>query len=1290
MVTPGRLHGRRALDILVGLDSHSEVDLVGIDFARTYGLQEAEVTTPLLRGVGGHLAETFGAFKVPLELIDSRGRKRKCERVCLAVKQGAGDNPVLLGMPALSELGINLFPRSSSWTFELRRDHISIVSPRKFAQEAQQEAKVFAFTQVEHHNVWDPDEVLSNQTGDLPAEFAAYRDVFSPEDAEPLPPHSAADHAIDLLPGTQPPHGTIYPLSPRELEVLREYLDDALQKGWIQPSKSPAGAPILFVPKSDGSLRLCVDYRALNRITVKNRYPLPLIGEIINRVEGAKFFTKIDIKDAYHRLRIKQGDEWKTAFRTRYGHYEYLVLPFGLTNAPATFQSYVHQALEGLLDQCCIAYIDDILIYSETRDEHVSHVEEVLRRLRQFKLFANPKKCTFFSTSVGFLGFVISTEGVSMDPKRVRTIQEWPTPKTFHDIQVLLGFCNYYRRFIQGYSHLTAPLTAHLQGMQNGRKPGNVPWGDAENKAFQSLQAAFLGAPLLRHFQSGLPTRVETDASNFAMAGILSQQHQDGLWHPVAFWSRKFNKAEANYSTTDKELFAIVSSFEEWRQYLDGVSGIVVLTDHANLQGLSQQTKLLGRQARWLMRLAPYEFEIKHRPGTSNPADGPSRRPDYASGFEFEDLLPELKRKVGVMQATMAWDLHGDSANSMPAQEVPAAEGPFAARARTTKRQRVLIRGQTRPAALVASAMLPASVVPAQLATASEGLKRQRVLIRGQARPAALVASAMLPVSVLPAQVSPATEGPLAARVRRSKRQWGEMTEQVLPAAVATAVARTSPGASGVSEDLRSLIKRVQEIDPESQAAVAAIGDEAINDDWSVDSEGLLRKHQLVFVPSEATLRRAILSAYHDEPVAGHFGKGRTLHALQRKFWWKGMAEDVADYVASCSVCQRSKSRRHPPYGELQSLPVPNNPWQEVSMDFIVGLPPIFNGREEVDSILVVVDRMTKMVRFLPTVSTITAVQLEELLHSEVWLRFGPPQGIVTDRGSVFTSQYWEEVCFLMQTKRRLSTAFHPQTDGQTERNNQTLEQYLRCFIDVNQRSWPTLLQFAEFAANNAVNASTTYAPHELLMGYVPDFNLIAEDGARTEGVPAAENRLRKIDALRKDAQQRMLSAQQSQKHYHDKHHKPIEFARGDLVLLSTKNLQLKVPNKKLAPKFIGPFRVLERVGKVAYRLALPAQYSRLHNVFSVSLLEPWLARVGDSVDPTESMPMHELNDDPNQWTVEQVIAKKKIKSQLYYLVKWLDWPTEYNSWVASDDINHPDAIKDFEKTAARKRRRRA
>jgi hypothetical protein len=259
---------------------------------------------------------------------------------------------------------------------------------------------------------------------DLPKAYQEYADVFSEEGAATLARHGVQDHAIDLEPHTMPPQLGLYNLSQRELQVLREYLDAALKKGWIRASRSPSAAPILFVPKKDGGDRLCVDYRGLNKVTIKNRYPLPLISELLDRLGHAKVFTKLDLRDAYHRLRIKEGDEWKTAFKTRYGLFEYMVMPFGLANAPATFQAYIHKALGHLVDSICIVYLDDILIYSKDEKEHEHHVKMVLQKLRDYALYAKPSKCTFHTKEVEFLGFVVNTNGVTMDENRVRSIRE--------------------------------------------------------------------------------------------------------------------------------------------------------------------------------------------------------------------------------------------------------------------------------------------------------------------------------------------------------------------------------------------------------------------------------------------------------------------------------------------------------------------------------------------------------------------------------------------------------------------------------------------------------------------------------------------------------------------------------------------------------------------------------------------------------------------------------------------------------------------------------------------------
>jgi len=315
----------------------------------------------------------------------------------------------------------------------------------------------------------------------IPPEYHEFADLFSETEAKKLPPHRPYDHQIPLEPGTTPPFGTIYSLSPTELETLRKYIEDNLNKGFIRHSQAPCGAPVLFVKKADGSLRLCVDYRGLNKILRKNRYPLPLIGELLDRISRAKYFTKMDVRDGYHRLRIATGEEWKTAFRCRYGLFEYTVMPFGLCNAPGTFQHYMNDTFREFLDKFLIVYLDDLLVYSDTLAEHKRHVRLVLERLRQAELCLKPSKCEFHVQEISFLGFVVGSQGVKMDPSKV-----------------------------------AAPISALL------RKNRTFQWTAEVQAAFESLRTSFTTAPILHHFDPSLPTVLETDASDYAVSAVVS------------------------------------------------------------------------------------------------------------------------------------------------------------------------------------------------------------------------------------------------------------------------------------------------------------------------------------------------------------------------------------------------------------------------------------------------------------------------------------------------------------------------------------------------------------------------------------------------------------------------------------------------------------------------------------------------------------------------------------------------------------------------------------------------
>jgi len=444
----------------------------------------------------------------------------------------------------------------------------------------------------------------------VPPEYRDYTDMFSKAKASELPPHRDYHLKIDLEEGTSPPLGTLYSLSPVELSTLWTFIDENLNTGFICPTTSSHAALVLFVKKKDSSLRLCVDFRGLNKITKKDCYPLPLISDLLDSPSRAKIYSKIDLQHTYHLVQIAPGDEWKTAFRMRYGSYKWLVMPFGLTNAPATFQRFVNTIFADMLDVCVVIYLNDILIYSEDMESHQQHVQEVLCCLWLHGLFAKPEKCEFHSDSVEYLGYRLSPDGLTMSPDKIQTISDWPEPQKVKDIQSFLGFANFYHRFIFNYSDIVVPLTRLTQK--------DAPWNFSEDCqcSFNVLKHAFTTVPILTHFIPDTPIIVETDASDYAVAGILSITCADGEICPVAYYSRTLTAPELNYDTHDKELLAIFEAFRNWRHYLEGsASPIDVITDHKNLQYFSTSKVLSRWQAQWPEFLSQFNLVIHFRPG---------------------------------------------------------------------------------------------------------------------------------------------------------------------------------------------------------------------------------------------------------------------------------------------------------------------------------------------------------------------------------------------------------------------------------------------------------------------------------------------------------------------------------------------------------------------------------------------------------------------------------------------------------------------------------------------------
>ncbi|KAI2664082.1 Transposon Tf2-6 polyprotein [Labeo rohita] len=509
----------------------------------------------------------------------------------------------------------------------------------------------------------------SPPSSSIPHEYHDLLEAFSTVRATELPPHRPGDCAIELMPGAIPPRGRIFPLSQPESEAMENYIKEELAKGFIRPSTSPVSAGFFFVKKKDGGLRPCIDYRSLNEVTVKYRYPLPLVPPALEQLRSAKYYTKLDLRSAYNLIRIREGDEWKTAFSTTSGHYEYRVMPFGLANSPLYFQAFVNDVFRDMLNRWVIVYIDDILIFSNSYSEHIQHVRAVLKRLIHHQLYAKEEKCQFHQEKISFLGYVISPEGVAMDETKVTAVRNWPQPKTLKQLQRFLGFSNFYRRFIRNFSTVAAPLTSMVK-----KGSARLSWSPEALHAFHDLRLRFSSAPVLKHPDSQLPFLVEVDASSTGVGAILSQRlGEPPRTFPCAFFSHKLSPAERNYDVGNRELLAIKLALEEWRHWLEGaLHPFVILTDHKNLEYIRTAKVLNHRQARWALFFTRFQFTISYRPGSQNhKADALSRvhEPDHASPPP-ETILP-----ASMLIAPVAWDLMTEISEAH-SRDPPPAECP--------------------------------------------------------------------------------------------------------------------------------------------------------------------------------------------------------------------------------------------------------------------------------------------------------------------------------------------------------------------------------------------------------------------------------------------------------------------------------------------------------------------------------------------------------------------------------------------------------------------------------------
>lgn len=1096
----------------------------------------------------------------------------------------------------------------------------------------------------------------------------------------PLPPLRAINHKIDLI-----DDDLQYPYRPARCP-------QPLMKQWIEKRNAYIGSgrweitnsrntvPMMFIPKpgkpgEELRLRTVKDLRPRNANTHKLISPLPDIDGIMRRVASKPYRSLIDLKDAYEQVRIEPGDVWKTAFNTPNGNMVSHVIQIGDCNAPATFQSLMNHIFSSYIGKFMDAYLDDIVIYSDTLEDHIKHVEKVLEILEKEKFYLSANKLDFLCKRVKILGRIVDEDGIQMDPHKVDALLNWKTPTNRELLRGFLGAASYLADDIES---VRIPM-----GILHTLTSKEVPfrWEHIHQRAFEEIKERANRCRdhhrrPINYSEGAPPINVITDASISGIAGVISQGEDWKTAKVAAFYSAKLTPAQQNYPVHEAEMLAGLETMMRYRDLLLGVKfrwytdhkGLVTVLTHRDIDRASS-----GRRARWLEQLSMFNFEVIYVPGTenilsdalsriySNDAPGTVRAAsEYTeydepeNGTTMQDAMEVIAAPVLVGIEAACTAIAEDIGLSAVGEINPNFVG------RRSKKARERPGAETgRPetaeefAARVKDSFVIKGPKQVQEGASTSSTSRERLVIRLPARK----------------KTSNADQQP-QEEINRSEpvdnQQQHDVDEQL----------NMIPLDLYVNRDGVSIINEIKgRYDEDSMfKSIVESPNEYKNFEYDQKNKLLYLKqdnNKLLCIPdikiNDSSARGLVISEGHS--LLAHLSSRKTYNYLREHVWWKTLAKDIEIFCDSCSICKRTKDSHTKSYGLLNPLELSRRPWDAIGIDFVGPLPTSDNRDGSFDMIVVIIDLFSGMVHLVPGRTDYKAKDIAELIFSEVYKHHGLPSSIVSDRDKWFTSHFWEELHKLIGTKLRMSSAYHPQTDGATERANKTISQMLRNCVSPNQKDWVIKLPAIEFAINSARSESTGFAPFFLNTGRMPRSFIWPSD--KPSEYPGVRMFARRMKSAIMQAHDSLIASRVKSIRNANRKRVRAPFNKEDFVYISTRNISIpKGLSQKLAPRFIGPYKIIEDFGNNSYRINLPPSLRKrgVHDVFHASLLRIHVPNDDRLFPGRLDTQIFDDEDLEGEWAVQRILSHHGEGMNTIFKILWKSGD---KSWLPYTEIKH-------------------